>query len=97
MAVGLPGILLALITWQIKEPPRGLSEGLTNSKKENPLKASFGELMGLTPIGLFQAENPQRELIRNFALLIFVLFSAYWLIQTTGDYLQWAALSLIHI
>ena len=35
MAVGLPGILLALITWQIKEPPRGLSEGLTETTAAN--------------------------------------------------------------
>ena len=41
MAVGLPGILLALLTWQIKEPPRGLSEGIKDIKKENPLKAAF--------------------------------------------------------
>ena len=94
MAVGLPGILLALITWQIKEPPRGLSEGLTETKKENPLKAAFGELVGLTPIGLLQAENTQKELLRNFALLIFVLSAAYWLIQTTGDYLQWIAFGI---
>ena len=94
MAVGLPGILLALITWQIKEPPRGLSEGLTETKKENPLKAAFGELVGLTPIGLLQAQNTQKELLRNFALLIFVLSSAYWLIQTTGDYLQWIAFGI---
>jgi MFS family permease len=94
MAVGLPGILLALLTWQIKEPPRGLSEGLTETKKENPLKAAFGELVGLTPIGLLQAENTQKELLRNFALLIFVLSGAYWLIQTTGDYLQWIAFGI---
>ena len=94
MAVGLPGILLALITWQIKEPPRGLSEGLTEIKKENPLKAAFGELIGLTPIGLLQSENASKEFIRNFALLIFVLSGAYWLIQATGDYLQWIAFGI---
>ena len=27
IAVGLPGLLLALVTWQIKEPIRGLSDG----------------------------------------------------------------------
>ena len=94
MAVGLPGILLALITWQIKEPPRGLSEGLTETKKENPLKAVFGELVGLTPIGLLQAKNTQKELLRNLALLIFVLAGAYGLIQITEDHLQWIAFGI---
>jgi len=41
MAVGLPGILLALITWQIKEPPRGLSEGLAETKKRKPPQSSI--------------------------------------------------------
>ena len=94
MAVGLPGILLAIITWQIKEPPRGLSEGLKETKNENPLSAAFKEFVGLTPLGLINSENKTKELFGNFMLLSFVFLSSFWLIQTTGDYLQWIAFGI---
>ena len=94
MAVGLPGILLALLTWQIKEPPRGLSEGIKDIKKENPLKAAFKEFVGLSPIGLLESKNKYKELFGNLILFCFVFFSCYWLVQFTGDYLQWIAFGI---
>ena len=73
MAVGIPGMLLALLTWQIKEPPRGLSEGLISSESKNPLKETFKELVGLTPFGLVGSDNFKKELSINiiFTVLIF--------------------------
>ena len=62
MAVGIPGILLALITWQIKEPPRGLSEGLTETKKELNRDLDLGLALSKAEGNLnFLAEESSKE------------------------------------
>lgn len=43
--VGIPGLVLALITWlTLKEPPRGFSEGRDDTDPPPPLKAVIGRL-----------------------------------------------------
>ena len=94
MAVGLPGMLLALLTWQIKEPPRGLSEGLISSESKNPLKETFKELVGLTPFGLVGSENFRKELTVNIIFTVSILLTSYCLYILTGDFLQWTAFGI---
>lgn len=94
MAVGLPGILLAFITWQIKEPPRGLSEGITSNVKSNPVKETASEFVGLTPVGLINAENRKKELFFNLILFTSIFSASYLLIELTGDKLQWISFGI---
>ena len=49
IAVGLPGLLLALVTWRIKEPKRGLSDGIETNQHPHPFKEMLKEMIGLTP------------------------------------------------
>jgi MFS family permease len=94
MAVGIPGMLLALLTWQIKEPPRGLSEGLMSSESKNPLKETFKELVGLTPFGLLGSDNFKKELFVNIIFTVSILLASYYLYVLTGDFLQWTAFGI---
>ena len=79
MAVGIPGMLLALLTWQIKEPPRGLSEGLISSESKNPLKETFKELVGLTPFGLLGSDKFKKELSIKRLLSLRIYTKTYFL------------------
>ena len=92
MGVGLPGILLSIITFFfIKEPVRGMSEGIATETSKEPFKDTFKEFIGLTPISLIGEKESLKSIAIN-ALLAFVIFgSCYVLYQLTGDFLQWTA------
>ena len=73
MAVGLPGLALALWVFTLKEPMRGQSEGLRAPPHPAPFKAFFEELLTIVPpftlIGA--ARNGVAALSANlFALLV---------------------------
>lgn len=73
MAVGLPGLLLALWVFTLKEPMRGQSEGLRAPPNPAPFKTFFEELLTIIPpftlIGA--ARNGVKALSGNlFALLV---------------------------
>ncbi|MEZ0243763.1 MAG: spinster family MFS transporter [Sphingomonas sp.] len=73
MAVGLPGLLLAVWVFTLREPMRGQSEGLRAPPHPAPFKAFFEELLTIVPpftlIGA--ARNGVAALSANlFALLV---------------------------
>ena len=52
MVVGIPGLILALFTWQIREPKRGMSDGIETPEHPAPFKAMLNEFVGITPLAL---------------------------------------------
>ena len=50
LGIGAPGLLIALWAATLKEPPRGLSEGVIQPDAPHPVKAAFGELFAVLPI-----------------------------------------------
>jgi len=48
-AVGLPGVLLAFWVWTLKEPARGLSEGLSSVEHPHPFRETGRALMAVLP------------------------------------------------
>ena len=101
MGVGLPGILLSLITYTfIKEPIRGMSEGIITEPSKEPFKDTFKEFIGLTPISFigkkdFATPKGQRELVKtfsiNFLIASTIFLVCYALYKVTDDFLQWVA------
>ena len=92
MGVGLPGILLAIITFTfIKEPVRGLSEGIVTEPSKEPFKDTFKEFIGLTPISLLGNKDSLKSLGINFLIAFTVFILCFSLYQLTGDFLQWVA------
>ena len=94
IAVGLPGLLLALVTWQIKEPIRGLSDGIETPKNPTPFKEMFKEMIGLTPFSLIGQENAGRNILINLVIGFLIFSLCYQLVILTGDIAQWIAFGL---
>jgi MFS family permease len=92
MGVGLPGILLSIITLIfIKEPVRGLSEGIVTEPSKEPFKDTFKEFIGLTPLAFIGSDNIAKSLKINFIIGLSVFLLCFSLFTFTGDFLQWTA------
>lgn len=73
IAVALPGLLLALLVASLKEPQRGISEGLVQTLEAHPFKKSWQEFLAAIPPFTFysfaRTGMPLRVWLRNLALL----------------------------
>ena len=92
MAVGFPGIVLAVITYAfIREPKRGLSEGIETKPSSSPFFDTFKEFLGLTPLSLIGSKNLLNKLLFNFIMGFILFLSCFYLYKFTEDFLQWTA------
>lgn len=94
IAVGLPGLLLALVTWQIKEPKRGLSDGIEATQHAHPFKEMLKEMIGLTPFALMGQEKIVKNLFINFFIALFIFLLCFLLASKTSDIAQWVAFGM---
>jgi MFS family permease len=96
LAVGLPGVLLALWVATLREPVRGLIDGVPSAASATPFKAFGDELIAVIPpftligawrrgIGAFATNLAAASLLSGLAFLLF---------RVTGDGKQWAAVGL---
>ena len=95
-AVGIPGILMALWVATIKEPVRGISEGIVTPLHPTPFKEAWKELQALTPllnlIGIYRNGGGTSGVLLNLTALLGVVILFWLLILATGDLAQWVAL-----
>ena len=92
MGVGLPGILLSLITFTfIKEPVRGMSEGIVTEPSKEPFKDTFKEFIGLTPLSFIGRKDLAKTLLINLLIGSTIFFVCFGLYKLTDDFLQWVA------
>jgi len=95
LTVGIPGLLVAIWVWTLREPLRGMSEGLATPQHSHPFKATRSTMLsvlpGLSLITLYQAGGV-RAVLRNLVALVIVgvIFYSMYLLMPTG--LQWLAL-----
>lgn len=97
LAVGLPGILMAVWVWTIREPIRGASEGLVTAEHPHPFKAASSSFMSVLPgFSLFalHAAGGRRAVLMNVVAMAVVggLFFALYRVMPT--LLQWIALGI---
>ncbi len=97
LAVGLPGLLVAVWVWTLREPLRGMSEGLASPAHSHPFAATGSTLVSVLPgaslVGLYRvggAKAVRANLL--WAAAVFVLFYGFYLIMPT--LLQWLMLGL---
>lgn len=94
--VGLPGILLALLVFTLREPLRGESEGIVTPPPKDPFRGFFRELIAVIPpftlIGAFQA-GP-KALIVNLLGASVIAAIAYGMTVATGNMQQWIAVGI---
>lgn len=97
LAVGIPGILMAIWVWTLKEPIRGASEGLITPKHPHPFKAASSSFMSVLPgfslFALYQAGGI-RAVAMNviYANGVVALFYGLYVVMPT--LLQWIALGI---
>ena len=97
LTVGLPGLLIAIWVWTLREPVRGISEGLVTPPHPHPFKATQATLLSVLPIGVWfmlYRDGGFPAVIRNCLWLLFliaVFYGCYLLMPTP---LQWLALGI---
>ncbi|HEY0113516.1 MAG TPA: MFS transporter [Allosphingosinicella sp.] len=96
LAVGLPGLLLALWVLTLREPQRGASDGLPQPVVRPNAWRDFGrELVAiLPPLTLLNVSRIPGALSRNLVALGLIGGLGYGLYRLTGDGPQWAAYGL---
>ena len=97
LAVGLPGLLVAIWIATLKEPIRGAVEGLPEpAKHPAPFRAFLGELVTILPpltlIGA--AQGGARALVVNLIGLAVVVASVAGLIAIGEPWPQWVAVGI---
>jgi len=97
MAVGLPGLVLALLVATLREPIRGLADGTPiTSAVERPFRG-FGEalVMVIPPLTLLSAaRRGTGALLRNIAVALAAAAFAFAMGTLTANLMQWAAVGL---
>jgi MFS family permease len=98
LAVGLPGLLMGLWVRTLREPPRGISEGLVTPPHPAPFRAAGEELLAVLPpltlLALHRAGGGARAIAGNLAAAVVVGAAAAGLIATLGGVAQWTALGV---
>lgn len=96
MAVGIPGLLVALWVSTLREPIRGLIEGVVTPPSKHPFREFLTELMTIVPPLTFAyaASRGVRALAINVVAAIVVGLVSWWLIRLTSSWQQWSAVGL---
>ncbi len=90
MAVGLPGIVMALWVRTLREPTRGISEGLVAEKHPHPFRLLGKELMAvLPPFNLLGLRESRPAVRTNLVAAAAIVAGAWLLIWLTGSVAQW--------
>ena len=98
-AVGMPGVLLALWVASLREPRRGLSEGLPEpARNPHPFREFGLELMAVLPpftlLSLWRAGARASGIARNLAGAGAIALVAWALVAATASPAQWVALGI---
>ena len=98
VAVGLPGLAMAVWMATLREPVRGLSEGLVAPTHPHPFRAALQELMAVLPPftlwTLARRKADRRVIARNLVGAAVIALVAWGLIELTSDPEQWIALGI---
>ena len=93
LAVGLPGLLLALWIFTLREPMRGAIDGHPSPIVREGAWREFGRELAaiLPPLTLFSAARIPGALLPNLAALVASIAGAFAMATWSGDWPQWAA------
>ena len=93
--VGLPGLLMAILVRTLKEPKRGISEGLTIENHPRPFSLLKTELIAMIPlINLITLKKEGASISLNCLVALLIFLVASILILLTDNVPQWLALGI---
>ena len=98
LAVGLPGLLLAIWVRTLREPVRGAVDGITTPPEDHPFREFLLELRSVLPpltvYHLWTMGGGVSSVVLNFAAVCVISLMAWGLIAVTGSTAQWIALGI---
>jgi len=96
LAVGVPGLLLAIWVYTLREPVRGQADGIETKLPDRPFRSFCQELFAVVPPFTFftAAQRGSKPLMINLIAAGIVATIAYALIQFTGNVQQWLAIAI---
>jgi len=96
MAVGIPGLLLALWVATLREPVRGRMDGIEMSAAADPFGGFIRELFAAIPPFTFweAARRGRRALSLNLVAALCIAATTWGLIGLTGATLQWLCVGI---
>ncbi len=96
LAVGVPGLIVALWVASLREPARGAMDGVPTAMHPAPFRNFLSDLSTIVPpftlIGAWQRGPLALAINIGFAAAISAF--AWWMIQLTGNLPQWSAVGL---
>lgn len=96
LAVGLPGLIVALWVASLREPARGAMDGVPTAMHPQPFRNFLTDLSTIVPpftlIGAWQRGPVALAINIGFAAAISAF--AWWMIRLTGNFPQWSAVGL---
>ncbi len=98
LAVGLPGLGVAIWVRTLREPRRGAADGIFTPPEPHPFREFARELRAVVPpftvFHLMRVGAGSRLLLENLALAAGIALLSAGLVLLTGDLLQWSALGI---
>ncbi len=95
LAVGLPGLLMALWVRTLREPLRGISEGIVTKPHPAPFKVLGAEMSSVIPIfNLIPLYRLGASIPVNLAAAAAIALISYGLMVVTDNVPQWVALGI---
>ena len=95
MAVGLPGIAMAAWVRTLREPVRGISEGLVTKPHPRPFHVLGTELVSvIPPLNVIGLVRDGASLRLNALMALAIVGGGAGLIWLTGDWAQWIAMGI---
>lgn len=96
LAVGIPGLLVALWVASLREPVRGAMDGTPAAQSPAPFKTFLSDLSTIVPpltlIGA--AQRGVMALLLNLAVAVLIGVAAWGMVHFTGNLPQWLAVGI---
>lgn len=96
LAVGIPGLLVAVLVATLREPVRGLADGIVMPPPEAPFRGFVDELFAVIPpfTLISAARRGSDALVRNVAALIVIGGLCFGLAWLTKSWMQWGWIAI---
>ncbi|MEI9889243.1 MAG: MFS transporter [Caulobacteraceae bacterium] len=101
LGIGAPGLLVALWALTLREPPRGLSDGVLQPDAQHPIKAAVGELFAVLPLTcqwrLWKLGAKPREVGLSLGALVLIVLAVIGMTHFTQGLIKGPLPPLFHI